>query len=158
MILNGQERDAQKIINDLLREYPADTFLNELDAPLALAASQLGLGHADAALRTLDGVKPFEFGTTAEYFPNYIRALTYLRLHRPEDAAKEFGAVLAHRGVSPLSPILIASQLGLTRAYTMQRDIPKSRGAYDGFFSEWQDADPDIPILKQAKAEYAKLQ
>jgi eukaryotic-like serine/threonine-protein kinase len=158
MALNGQEREAQKIINDLLHDYPADTFLNELDVPLVLAASQLSLGQTEAALRTLDRVRAFEFGTVAEFVPNYIRALTYLRLRRPEGAAGEFSAILAHRGVSPLSPILIASQLGLARAYALQRDAAKSRAAYETLFAEWKNADPDLPILKQAKAEFAKLQ
>jgi Flp pilus assembly protein TadD len=158
MVLNAQEPEARKIIDDLLREYPTDTFLNELDAPLALAASQLRLGQADAALRSLDRVKPFEFGTTAGLLPNYIRALTYLGLRSPEDAAGEFSAVLAHRGVSPLSPILLASQLGLARAYALRRDVAKSRAAYETLFANWRSADPDIPILKEAKAEYAKLQ
>jgi len=158
MVLSGQEGEAQKIIDGLLPEYPVDTLLNELDAPLVLAASQLSAGHAEAALRTLDRVKPFEFGTVAEFLPNYIRALAYLRLRRPEDAAAEFSAILAHRGVSPLSPILVASELGLARAYAMQRDVAKSRAAYEELFAEWKNADPDIPILKQAKAEYAKLQ
>ena len=158
MVLNGQEREAQKIVNDLLHKYPTSTFLNELDTPLTLATSQLSLGQADAALRTLDRVKPFEFGAVAEFLPNYIRALTYLRLRRPEDAAGEFSAVLAHRGVSPLSPILMMSQLGLARAYALQRDVAKSRAAYEALFAGWKGADPDLPILKQAKAEYAKLQ
>jgi Flp pilus assembly protein TadD/tRNA A-37 threonylcarbamoyl transferase component Bud32 len=158
MVLSGQEREAQKIIHDLLHEYSADTFLNELDTPLALAASQLSLGQADAALRTLDRVKPFEFGRVAEFLPNYIRASAYLRLRRPEDAAGEFSAVLAHRGVSPLDPILVGSQLGLARAYALQRDDGKSRAAYETLLANWKNADPDLPILKQAKAEYAKLQ
>ena len=157
MVLNGQEREAQTIISDLLHEHPADTFLNELDAPLTLAASQLSLGQADAALHTLDRVKSFEFGTVAEFLPNYIRALTYLRLRRPQDAAAEFSGILAHRGVSPLSPILMASQLGLARAYTLQRNLAKSRAAYEALFAEWKDVDPDLPILKQATAEFAKL-
>jgi eukaryotic-like serine/threonine-protein kinase len=157
MVINGQEREAQKIISDLVLDYPADTFLNELDTPLTLAASQLSLGQADAALRTLDRVKPFEFGTVAEFLPNYIRTLAYLRLRRPEDAAGEVSAILAHRGVSPLSPILVASQLGVARADALQLDVAKSRAAYEEFFAGWKDADPDLPVLKQAKAEFAKL-
>jgi serine/threonine protein kinase/Flp pilus assembly protein TadD len=157
MILNGQEREAQKIIDDDLHDHPADTFLNELEAPLVLAASQLGTGQADAALRTLDRVKPFEFGTRAGFLPNYIRALAYLRLKRFQDAAGEFSAILAHRGQAPLNPILALSQLGLARAYTLQRDIAKSRSAYLAFFATWKNADLDLPILKQAKAESAKL-
>ncbi|MGA2388832.1 MAG: protein kinase [Candidatus Sulfotelmatobacter sp.] len=158
MVLNGQEREAQKIIHDLLHEYPVDTFLNELDTPLTLAASLLSVGQADAALRTLDRVKPFEFGDVAEFLPNYIRALAYLRLRRPEDAVGEFGAILAHRGLSPLSPILPMSQLGLARAYATQKDIAKSRAAYKVLFASWKNADPDLPVLTQAKAEYARLQ
>ncbi|HEY1677577.1 MAG TPA: protein kinase [Candidatus Sulfotelmatobacter sp.] len=157
MVLNGQEREAGKIIADLLHDYPADTFLNELDTPLALAASQLSLGHADAALRTLDRTKPFEFGREAAYFPTYLRGLAQLRLRRPEDAAAEFNAVLAHRGQSPLSPILVVSQLAVARAYALQRDVVKSRIAYENFFAGRKNGDLDLPILKQAKAEYAKL-
>jgi eukaryotic-like serine/threonine-protein kinase len=158
MVLRSQEHEARRIIGDLLHDDPADTLLNELDTPLTLAASQLGAGQADAALHTLDRVKPFEFGQAAEFLPNYIRALTYLHLHRADDAAVEFSAILAHRGVSPLSPLLVVSQLGLARAYAMQGDVAKSRAAYDSFFANWRSADPDITILKQAKAEYAKLQ
>jgi serine/threonine protein kinase/tetratricopeptide (TPR) repeat protein len=157
MVLTGQEREAQRVIHDLLHDYPADTFLNELDSPLTLAASQLGLDQPDAALRTLDRVKPFEFGTPAGLLPNYIRALAYLRLRRPDAAIGEFSTLLAHRGVSPLSPILVMSQLGLARACAMEGDVAKSRAAYEALFAEWKNADPDLPILKQAKAEYAKL-
>ena len=158
MVLNGEEWKAQKIISDLLHEYPADTFLNELQTPLILAASQLSVREADAALRTLHRVTPFEFGTEAEFVPTYLRALAYLRLRRSEDAAGEFRSVLAHRGVSPLSPILVMSQLGLARAYAMQKDLAKSHAAYATLFANWKNADPDLPILKQAKAEFAKLQ
>jgi len=158
MVLNGQQREAQKIINDLLHDYPNDTFLNELDTPMALAMSQLGSAQADAALRTLDRTKALGFGTIAGFLPNYIRALTYLRLKRAEDAAGELSAILTHRGQAPLSPILIVSQLGLARAYAIQHDVAKSRAAYETFLAGWTNADTGIPILKQAKAEYAKLQ
>jgi eukaryotic-like serine/threonine-protein kinase len=158
MVLNGQEDNAQETINDLLHTHPTDTFLSELDAPLVLASSQLSHGQVDAALRTLDRVKPFEFGTRAGFLPNYIRALTYLRFRRPEDAAGEFSAILAHRGVGPLNPILVMSRLGLARAYALQGDAAKSRAAYETLFANSKNADPDLPIFKQAKAEFAKLQ
>jgi ATP/maltotriose-dependent transcriptional regulator MalT len=158
MILNGQEHEAQQIIHDLLQDHASDTFLNELDAPLVSAAVQLGAGQADTALHTLDRVKPFEFGIMAGLLPNYIRALAFLRLRRCENAAAEFSAILEHRGVAPLNPILTMSQLGLARSYAMRGDVAKSRAAYETFFSAWKNADPDLPIFKQAKAEYAKLQ
>ena len=79
MVLNGQVREAQKIISDLLHEYPVDTFLNEFDVPLVLAASQLSLGQADVALRTLDRVKPFEFGIRAGFVPTiFVRWHTFV--------------------------------------------------------------------------------
>ena len=84
--------------------------------------------------------------------------MAYLRLRRPEDAVREFSAILAHRGLGPLNPILVVSQLGLARAHALQGDVAKSRAAYEAFFAEWKDADQDIPILKRAKAEYGKLQ
>jgi eukaryotic-like serine/threonine-protein kinase len=158
MILNGQEREAQRMLAALLHDHPADTYLNELDSPIILASSQLGSGQADAALRSLERAKPFEFGRKARFLPNYIRALAYLRLKRSEEAAGEFNAILVHRGIGPLNPILVMSQLGLARAIALQGDAAKSRAAYATFLSGWKGADPDIPILKQAKAEYAKLQ
>jgi hypothetical protein len=83
--------------------------------------------------------------------------MAYLRLHRSEDAAAEFRAILDHLGVSPLEPTWVLSHLGLARAYALQGDATKARVAYQDFFTLWKDADPDIPILKQAKEEYAKL-
>jgi len=157
MALSGGGAEAKQIMDSLVRENPSDTLLNEVDAPVVLAGFQLESGQAEQSVRSLESVRPYEFGTHAGMLPNYTRALAYLRLRRPEDAAREFSAILAHRGVSPLSPILVVSQLGLARAYSMQGDVAKSRTAYETLFAEWKDADPDIPILKQAKLEYAKL-
>jgi predicted Zn-dependent protease len=153
MVLNDQQREAQKMLSDLLHEYPTDTIFSELDAPLVLAASQLGSGQASDALRTLDRAKPFQFGRRDGLLSNYMRAFAYLRLRRPEDAIGEFSAILTHRGLSPLSPILVSSQLGLARAYALQGDIAKSHAARKLFFAGWKDADSDLAILKKAKAE-----
>jgi serine/threonine protein kinase/tetratricopeptide (TPR) repeat protein len=157
MALNGQGRQAQQIMDRLVRENPSDTLLNSVDAPEVLAASQSNNGQADAALRTLEQVKPYEFGRHAGLLPNYLRATAYLKLQKPAEAAAEFRAVLDHRGVSPLSTIWELSQLGLARAYALQGDASKARAAYQAFLALWKDADPDVPILKEAKAEYAKL-
>jgi eukaryotic-like serine/threonine-protein kinase len=157
MALNGQGPEAQHIMDSLVHDHASDTFLNGIDVPVVLAASQLSNGQADAALRTLDQVKPYEFGWRAGLLPNYLRAMAYLQLRRAEEAATEFRAVLDHRGVSPLSVIWELAHLGLARAYAMQGDTAKARAAYQDFFALWKDADPDIPILQEAKAEYAKL-
>jgi eukaryotic-like serine/threonine-protein kinase len=158
MALSGQEKQAQKIMDRLVRENPSDTLLNAVDAPLVLAASQLGSRQADQALRSLEPVKPYEFGWHADSFPNYLRAMAYLQLRRAEEAATEFRAVLDHRGVAPMATMWEMSHLGLARAYVLQGDTVKARAAYQDFLALWKDADTDIPILKEAKAEYAKLQ
>ena len=94
-----------------------------------------------------------EFGRHAGFLPNYTRAMAYLRLRRADEAAAECKAVLDHRGVSPMSTTWEMSQLGLARAHTLQADTAKAKTADQDFFARWKDADPDIPILKQAKAE-----
>ena len=124
---------------------------------LVLAVSQLRSGQADQALRSLEPAKPYEFGTYADLLPNYLRAMAYLQLRRAGEAATEFRAVLDHRGVAPMATMWEMSQLGLARDCALRGDTAKARAAYQDFLALWKDADPDIPILKQAKAEYAKL-
>jgi hypothetical protein len=157
MALNGEGAEAQRIMARLLRKNSSDTFLNAVDAPEVQAASQLRDGHAEDALRALESVKPFEFGLYAGLLPNYLRAMAYLQLRNARDAITEFQAVLDHRGVSPMSTVWGLSQLGLARAYAMSGDTDKARAAYQDFLTLWKDADPDIPVLKQAKAEYTEL-
>ena len=158
LALSGQGLEAKHMMDGLLRENPSDTLLNAVDAPVVLATIQMESGHADEALRTLEPLKPYEFGTHAYLYPNYLRGRVYLKLRIAEQAASEFKAVLEHRGVVLMDPTWELSQLGLARAYAMQGDTAKARAAYQDFLTLWKDADPDIPILKQAKAEYAKLQ
>jgi serine/threonine protein kinase len=157
LTLSGQGLEAKRMMDGLLRENPSDTLLNSVDAPLVLATIQMESGHADEALRTLEPVKPYEFGTHAYFYPNYLRARLFLKLRRPEDAASEFKAVLDHRGVVLMDPTWELSLLGLARAHALQGDTAKAKTAYQDFLTMWKDADPDIPILKEAKAEYARL-
>jgi serine/threonine protein kinase/tetratricopeptide (TPR) repeat protein len=157
MALNGQSQKAKQIMDRLVRHNPADTFLNAIDAPVVLAASQLAGGHADQAVHSLEPVKQYEFGTHAALFPNYVRATAYLQLRKADEAAAEFKVVLDHRGVSPMSTTWVMSHLGLARAAALRGDTVKAKAAYQDFLTLWKDADPDIPILKQAKAEYSKL-
>jgi eukaryotic-like serine/threonine-protein kinase len=158
LALSGQSLQAKQMMDNLLRENPSDTLLNAVDAPVVLATIQMENGHADEALRILEPVKPYEFGTHAYFYPNYLRATLYLKLRRAEEAASEFKAVLEHRGVTVMDPTWELSQLGLARAYSLQGDTTRAKTGYQDFFALWKDADPDIPILKEAKAEYAKLQ
>ena len=91
-------------------------------------------------------------------YPVYVRGEAYLAAHQGGEAAAEFRKILDHRGIVLNEPIGALARLGLARAYVLQGDTAKAKAAYQDFLTLWKDADPDIPILKEAKAEYAKLQ
>jgi eukaryotic-like serine/threonine-protein kinase len=91
-------------------------------------------------------------------YPAYLRAQAYLLAHNGTAAAAEFQKFLNHRGIVMNFPLGALAHLGLARAYVLSGDTAKARTAYQDFFALWKDADPDIPILKQAKTEYWKLQ
>jgi hypothetical protein len=91
-------------------------------------------------------------------FPVFVRGEAYLVGHKGSEAAAEFRKILDHRGLVLNQPIGALAHLGLGRAYVLLGDTGKAKAAYQDFLTLWKDADPDIPILKQAKAEYAKLQ
>ena len=90
--------------------------------------------------------------------PVFVRGEAYLAAHRGSSAASEFQKILDHRGVVLNEPIGALAHLGLGRAYVLQGDSVKAKAAYEDFLTLWKDADPDIPVLQRAKAEYASLQ
>jgi hypothetical protein len=104
---------------------------------------------------------PYEMGAinflNFNLYPVYLRGEAYLALNQGGAASAEFQKILDHPGVVLNEPIGALSHLGLGRAYALAGDNAKARTAYQDFFALWKSADPDIPILKQAKAEYAKL-
>jgi hypothetical protein len=99
-----------------------------------------------------------QFSEGGTLYPPYVRGQAHLELHQGKEAAAEFQNFIDHRTVVINFPLASLARLGLARAYAMQGDTTKARAAYQDFLTLWKDADPDIPILKQAKAEYAKLQ
>jgi len=88
----------------------------------------------------------------------FVQGETYAAAHQGSAALAEFQKILNHRSVVLNQPIGALAHLGLARAYSLSSDTAKAKSAYQDFFSLWKDADPDIPILKRAKTEYAKLQ
>jgi len=90
-------------------------------------------------------------------YPIYVRGEAFRLEHQGREAAAEFQKILDHRGVVVNEPIGALAHLGLARAYVLQGDTVKSRAAYQDFLTLWKDADLDIPILQQAKTEYAKV-
>ena len=117
----------------------------------------------DQAIITLEPSLPYELGNppsalNSTMYPAYLRGLAYLAHKNGPAAAAEFQKLLDHPGIVLNFLVGSLARLQLGRAYAMQGDTTKARAAYQDFLTLWKDADPDIPILKQAKAEYAKLQ
>jgi eukaryotic-like serine/threonine-protein kinase len=151
----GSDREAQTIFDALLKDFPDDTINKTISSPFLRAIIEIDKDNPAASIELLEKVTPYEFGP---FWPAYHRGRAYLKMKRGSEAAAEFQKVLDHRGVDPFGLEYALSHLGLARAYALQGDAARSRTAYQDFLTLWKDADPDIPILKEAKAEYAKLQ
>jgi serine/threonine protein kinase/tetratricopeptide (TPR) repeat protein len=157
----GDTTRSNKLIEDLAREFPTDTLLSSVWLPVARATNQTRADQAGQAVDTLEASVPYEFGGPpygASYWPIYVRGEAYLHLHNGAKAAAEYQKILDHRGIAAASPLYSLARLGLGRAYAQQGDAANAKEAYQDFFATLKDADPDVPILKEAKAEYAKLQ
>jgi tetratricopeptide (TPR) repeat protein len=163
---SGDLSESQRLAADLEKRFPEDTpaqfeYLPTLHALFALAHR----APSDAVER-LQRAVPYDFampgtalfGKFGGLYPAYVRGEAYLAGGRGQEAAAEFQKVLNHRGVVLADPIGALAHLQLGRAYASSGDSAKAKSAYEGFLTLWKDADPDLPILKQAKAEYVKLQ
>ncbi len=150
------------IIEELAKKNPTQTLLKFYWLPTIKAILELNRSNPSRALAYLESAKPYELGQAANLinnmYPMYVRGQAYLMAHNGPAAAAEFRKMLDHKGV--LQNFVIASlvHLQIGRAYAMAGDAAKAKTAYNEFLTLWKDADPDIPILKQAEAEYAKLQ
>jgi tetratricopeptide (TPR) repeat protein len=156
----GDGSRSQKIAEDLVREYPTDTLLNKVFVPLAQATSDLQRNQPAQAVARLEAATPYELGSgpgASGYAINYIRGEAFLRSKQGAKAAAEYQKILDHRGVDPLDVGYSLSRLGLGRAYALEGNTTAAKSAYQDFFAAWKDADPDVPILKQAKMEYEKV-
>jgi eukaryotic-like serine/threonine-protein kinase len=128
-------------------------------------ASRIELSQAFKGHRTVANCHPYELGALRSsiygffgaLYPVYVRGEAYLALHQDAEATTEFQKILDHRGVVVSDPIGALAHLQLGRAYARRGDTSKAKTAYQDFLNLWKDADPDIPVLKEAKAEYAKL-
>jgi len=161
LALTGDAARSQKMAEDLVRQYPTDTMLNKVSVPLAQAMSDLQRNQSVQAVTRLEVATPYELGSgvgAAGYEINFIRGEAYLRSKQGAKAAAEYQKILDHRGIDPLDVSYNLSHLGLGRAQALQGNITAAKSAYQDFFAAWKDADPDLPVLKQAKAEYEKLQ
>ena len=160
--LTGDAANANRLIDDLGKRFSQDTFVQFDYLPMARAGLALTTGNAANAVAALTVASPYELGHTNNDFtfalyPVYLRGESYLAAKDGSAAITEFQKILDHSGVVGNEPIGALAHLGLGRAYALSGDSAKAKTAYQDFFALWKNADSDIPLLNQAKAEYAKL-
>jgi DNA-binding winged helix-turn-helix (wHTH) protein/Tfp pilus assembly protein PilF len=158
LALAGDVKRAEKLATELNKRFPLDTGVQRYWLPTIRAAVALDRKNAKEAVEMLRVVSPYELGSIGWLEPVYVRGQAYLMLQNGSAAAAEFQKILDRRRIVQLNPVGVLAQLGLARSYALQGDTAKARAAYNDFLTLWKDADPDIPVFKAAKAEYAKLQ
>ena len=161
--LAGERTRAQALADDLGKQFPQNTLVRFNYLPAIRAQIALDENHPDEALELLKPARPYELGQPAQVmlinlYPVYIRGQAYLTRHDGKAALAEFQEILDHPGMSLNEPIAALAHLGVARAHAAQGEKDRARSAYQEFLSLWKDADPGIPVLKQAKAEYTRLQ
>jgi ATP/maltotriose-dependent transcriptional regulator MalT len=160
--LAGDATQARRVADDLSKRFPEDPIVQFEYLPMIHSIVTLQEGNTTTALEALGPAVPYEFGAINQVgfalYPIYLRGEAYLAARQGGAAATEFQKIIDRPDVVQNEPIGALSHLGLARAYAMQGGTAKARSAYQDFFALWKDADPDISILKEAKAEYAKLQ
>jgi len=157
----GDTAAAEKLAIELEKAYPPDSIMQLYADSSIRAALELNRTHPDYAIKRLQAAANVELSTDflfpgATMYPVYLRGVAYLALHRGADAIPEFQKINEHRGLMANCPLGALAHLQIARAYTMEGDTAKAKASYKDFLTLWKDADPDIPILKEAKAEYAK--
>ena len=161
--LSGETDEAQKLTDDLAKRFPEDTEVQFNYVPSLRAELALARNEPSAAINALEIASPYELGVPNQaafapaFYPVYVRGQAYLAEKNGPSAAAEFQKILDHRGIVFNELIGALAHLGLARAYTVQGDAAKARASYDDFFALWKNGDSEISLLKQAKAEYAKL-
>ena len=151
----NQSGPAQPLIDELSKQYAADTLVNTVSLPLIRAQLELNRGNAAQAIQLLEPARKYD--VYGDFWPQYVRAQAYLKQGNGAEATKEFRTIIDHRGWYPLSPLYPLAYAGLARAATLSGDAVKARKAYQDFFALWKDADATIPLLVTARQEYDKL-
>jgi eukaryotic-like serine/threonine-protein kinase len=159
-----EDARAKALADDLDKSFPEDTIVQFNYLPSVRGKLALNKGDASGAIEILGPAAPYELGATkttdmdwTAMFPVFVRGEAYLAVRQGSKAAAEFQRILDHRGLVLNQPIGALAHLGLGRAYVLQGDIPKAKAAYQDFLTLWKNADLDIPVLQQTKADYAKL-
>jgi len=158
----GEAPGAKALAEELEKSYPTNSMLKLYWLPTINAAIEISKGNSSQAIVDLEPAAPYELGEAGIFinylYPAYVRGQAYMLAHNGAAAAAEFQKLLDHRGIVTNFVTGSLAHLQIGRAYAMQGDTEKAKSAYQDFLTLWKDADSDIPILKEAKVEYAKLQ
>ena len=157
----GDTVHAQAFVDEIARQFPDNTLLNKVGLAVDRAAIELQQNRPQKAISALESALPYDLGagpSGANYFSLHFRGAAYLKARDGAKAQLEYQKILEHPGIDLVNVFYPLAHLGAGRAYALQKDTAHARTAYQDFFAAWKDADPDIPILKQAHAEYEKLQ
>jgi tetratricopeptide (TPR) repeat protein len=157
LALAGDPAAADEIAREMVRRYPDSTLMNFVMRPVVRAASAITRQQYAEAIAALKESADYELGTVAALVPVYFRGQAYLGLNDGARAAREFQRILDHRGTDPFAPICALAELGLGRALALQDRPADALAAYRVFLSWWTNADADLPILRDARAEAARL-
>jgi tetratricopeptide (TPR) repeat protein len=165
LALAGDVTQSQALAADLEKRYPEDTSVRTNYLPTLRALSSLNAGQPAQAIDQLQTARIYEFSDPAlsvlaffgGLYPSYVRGEAYLAARQGAEAAAEFQKILDHRGLVLADPMGARARVELGRAWTLAGDRTKARAAYDDFLALWKDADPNVPLLAQARAERARL-
>jgi eukaryotic-like serine/threonine-protein kinase len=166
LTLSGDSSQSQTLANDLERRFPEDTSVRFNYLPTLRALLAVNRDESSSAIKVLQITTAHELapppssfhGFFGALYPVFVRGQAYLAAHQGAEAAAEFQKIIDHPGIVVSDPVGAAARLQSGRSFALSGDKAKARAAYQDFLTLWKDADPDIPILKQAKAEYEKLQ
>jgi tetratricopeptide (TPR) repeat protein len=151
----GENARAAKLADDIAQKRPYDTLVQFVEVPLVKAQMELNQGDSAKAIDLLDSALVYARANTGVL---YLRGNAYLKAGRGNDAVQAFQRLLDLKSVINIDPVMPLAKVGLARAYVLAGDKARARVAYQDFFAVWKDADPEIPIVREVKAEYAKLQ
>jgi tetratricopeptide (TPR) repeat protein len=164
--MSGDSPQAQSLAGEMEKGFPEDSSVRFSYTPTIRAVVALNQAEPQRAVEFLQVAAPHELGIPLSavsglfgaLYPVYVRGQAYLAANKATEAAAEFRKILSHPAIVVSDPIAALSHLQLGRAYALTGDRAKARSAYQDFFTLWKNADQDIPVLKEAESEYAKLQ
>ncbi len=145
---------AQALLDQAHAAGPTNSFLKLIAAPTIRALIEKSRGNTAEAIQLLESVRTYDMSQATGLGNNYARGMLYLEQRRGNDAAAEFKKIIDSRGVDGFSPSHALAYVGLARANALNGDTAGARKAYQDFFALWRDADPDLPVLVQARKEY----